>query len=154
MIDINEYIKLRDKPNQCKEDLLLIEKYNRELIDKYPFVSYGDTYMYTKMDNVPDGWRVSFGDKFLKEIKEAIIRDNYLDQYCVTDVKEKYGELRWYDNTDITDDIIDKYEDMSTKICQICGKPAEVVTEGYVAYLCNDCVERTNLKFKYINENE
>jgi hypothetical protein len=33
-----------------------------------------------------------------EELKQELIKFNYLDNYEITQIKEKYGSLRWYDN--------------------------------------------------------
>jgi len=54
-MNIRDYIVLKNKPNQCKEDLILIEDYNKGLIEKYPYLKLDDTHVYTWLDNIPDG---------------------------------------------------------------------------------------------------
>ena len=37
------------------------------------------------------------------------------------------------------DDILAKYEMIAKYICVYCGRPAEYITKGYIASLCEDC---------------
>lgn len=53
---------------------------------------------YTELDAMPEGWRISFGIQMCQEIKSELIRFNYLNDYRITQIKEKLGQLRWYDN--------------------------------------------------------
>jgi hypothetical protein len=57
-------------------------------------------------------------------------------------IKEKFGELRWYDefSTQDVQDIIDKYEDISRRTCLICGKPATKMSTGWISPYCDDCI--------------
>jgi len=71
---------------------------------------------------IPPGWRglVCLLDKELAEV---------YPEYELHQVKSKYGTLRYYINFTDTDerndqvyDIINKYEDLSAHICEICGQ--------------------------------
>ena len=111
------------------------------LVNKYPFLipkywnkdimSYevrkDYDYTWTELDAMPDGWRKAFGEMMCEEIKEELIKHNCLDEYLILDIKEKFGQLRWYDNgTPIrcnVSQIIDKYSVLSENICVVCGKP-------------------------------
>jgi hypothetical protein len=47
--------------------------------------------------------------------------------------------------------IIDKYRFLSQQVCSICGKPARVMTYGYVCPFCSKCVMSSNM---YIDDAE
>lgn len=100
-------------------------------------------YEYTELDNMPDGWRIAFGEQMCEEIREALIDDGDLDKYRTVEIKEKYGSLRWYDNGckagSKVHDIIRKYEYMSAETCIVCGKPATRITLGWISPFCDDC---------------
>lgn len=104
---VNEYYskeKETDKPRLLQS----IKDYNIELISEYPFLLPRDSffgeivsdfdYTYSLLDDMPNGWRIAFADDFLKELKEELVKFNCLNDYRITTIKEKYGELRWYDN--------------------------------------------------------
>ena len=55
-------------------------------------------YEYTELDSMPDGWRIAFGAQMCEELRDELLRFDYLDKYEITQIKEKYGSLRWYDN--------------------------------------------------------
>ena len=127
------------------------------LVNKYPFLipnkdimSYevikDYDYTWTELDAMPDGWRKAFGEMMCEEIKEELIKHNCLDEYLILDIKEKFGQLRWYDNgTPIgcnVSQIIDKYSVLSENICLICGKPDVPMTgtlPSYISPLCKSC---------------
>jgi len=132
-----------------------IEKYNAQLIDKYPFLYPRDRYTdepiqdydysFTEMDAMPVGWRLAFGDDLLNELNEELLENDYVDDYRIVDIKEKWGGLRWYDNwysERWNDDILSKYEKMSEKTCIVCGKPATHITKGYIMPVCEDCMKK------------
>lgn len=129
-------------------------KANKRLIKEFPFllprnrfndkVSYDYDYTYTELDDMPEGWRISFGIEMCEKIKKCLIKADYLNSYRITQIKEKYGTLRWYDNgvpESISSEhysIINHYEDKSLLVCQLCGKPTKYVTSGWIAYLCEE----------------
>lgn len=98
------------------------------IIDNCLQVVFGIPY-YTELNMMPTGWRKAFGIQMCKEIKEALLRTGgrkMLHKYRIIDIKEKYGELRWYDNFSVpeVDKIIYKYEYISQRTCIVCGRPA------------------------------
>lgn len=96
---------------------------------------------YTELDAMPDGWRKAFGIKMCKEIKAELKKYNYLRKYRITQIKEKFGGLRWYDAgaPQSVFDIISKYGHVSETICIDCGKPATCISAGYISPYCDDC---------------
>ena len=59
-------------------------------------------------------------------------------QVIVSQVKEKYGSLRFY--VDYGDDtvygMISMAESMSYRTCEVCGNPGEANTEGWISVRC------------------
>ena len=130
---------------------------NYYLVKKYPFLrpsqGYGTDmewwkpgyhyhYEETWLDDMPSGWRKAFGLQMCQEIQDVIDRDHITD-YSVSQVKEKFGYLCWYDNggNRAIQDIISKYEKISTQTCMFCGRPAEYVTRGWIGYYCGECIK-------------
>lgn len=68
---------------------------------------------------------------------------NHHPQVEATQVKEKWGGLRFYTNSndDYQEGLIDFAEAMSYKICEVCGSNKDVKTEGkgWIQTLCEDC---------------
>lgn len=93
-----------------------------------------------------DGWRKAFGIQMCIEIKERLIENDSLDDYSILEVKEKYGTLRWYDYSTITDDIISKYEDLSSITCIKCGKQATYISNGWNAPFCTRCASKDKFR--------
>ena len=122
-----------------------------ELIERYPFLIPRNVWTdkiiedtdWTLLDEMPTGWRIAFGEKMCEEIREVLIKYDYLDKYRITQIKEKFGGLRWYDNgaPKGVSDIIDKYEQLSYITCITCGKPATLVSKGWISPYCNECAE-------------
>lgn len=64
----------------------------------------------------------------------------------ITQVKEKFGTLHFYigEANDKVHDLIDEAEEQSSKICIVCGEPADGHTKGWFTYRCKKHME-TNL---------
>ena len=98
---------------------------------------------YTELDALDKGWRKAFGIYICKDIKRALLQDGgrkLLHSYRITQIKEKYGMLCWYDagGTEETNKIIAKYEYISRHTCIVCGKSAEYVTKGWIEPYCKE----------------
>ena len=115
---------------------------NQRLIERFPFLMPRNRwtgkvpddydYSYTELDSMPDGWRKAFGEQMCEDIREELVHAEYLDQYRISQIKEKYGTLCWYDfgcTERMLRDIIPKYEHLSARTCIRCGNPATKVLE-------------------------
>jgi hypothetical protein len=62
-------------------------------------------------------------------------------QVEATQVKEKFGGLRFYVNhyDDYIRGLIDMAESMSTRTCEYCGNPGKCNEEGWLITLCDPC---------------
>lgn len=96
---------------------------------------------YTELDAMPEGWRKTFGIKLCKELKAILKKHNCLKSFRVTQIKEKFGTLRFYANNCPREayELLDRYEDESMNVCINCGKPTKYVTKGWITYICEDC---------------
>lgn len=114
-----------------------------EILDRILFIP-----TYTELDAMPKGWRKAFGIQICKEIKAALKKNHYLYKYRIMQIKEKFGELCWYDAHAPKEvyDITNKYEALSREICIICGKPATKISNGWICPYCDDCFPK-NLQF-------
>lgn len=125
---------------------------NKELCERYPFLIpwkvregrisiYDWKYERTLLDDMEPGWRKAFGIQMCEELRAALIAADALDRYWVGDIKEKWGELRWYSwgGTLTTADIEEDYLLLSRKICGKCGKPATHRGTAWVYPYCSEC---------------
>lgn len=58
------------------------------------------------------------------------------------------NSLRWYDNGSPKGcifPITDNYENLSSKTCINCGKPAKYITKGYICPYCEHCIPHNKL---------
>ena len=80
------------------------------------------------------GWEALL-DKVFKEIQDTDIK--------IIQVKEKFGGLRIYTNTDKFLSVINSVEIESFKVCEICGNRKTVTTEGsWLKTLCKKCRDK------------
>jgi len=98
---------------------------------------------YTELGAMPKGWRKAFGIYICKDLKKALLADGgrkQLRRYGIDQIKEKYGELCWYDHggNEETNKIIEKYAYISRHTCITCGKSADYVTRGWIEPYCKE----------------
>ena len=100
-------------------------------------------YEFTELDDMPKGWRRAFGEEMCEELNQELLTWNEEDrkEFHITQIKEKYGELRFYVNygSKALYDIIDKYTTLSRGICINCGKTARWISRGWISPYCDDC---------------
>lgn len=96
-------------------------------------------------DELPSGWAKAFGMEMIDELGKEIDKVGVRDKYYATQIKEKFGSLRWYDNgtTEEMDHIISKYSYLSSHICICCGRPDVGTTSGWITPMCEDCYGKT-----------
>lgn len=102
---------------------------------------------YTELDSMPRGWRKAFGIEMCKEIKQVLLEKGgrkLLCDYRIMDIKEKYGELRWYSNWTFEEleKVIDKYANKSVVTCIECGEKAVWMTDwkDWASPYCDKCI--------------
>ena len=129
---------------------------NQKLIERFPFliprnrwtgkVPEDYDYSYTELDSMPDGWRKAFGEQMCEDIREELVRAEYLDQYRITQIKEKwrkaFGEQMC--------EIIPKYEHLSARTCIRCGNPATKVSTGWISPYCDTCAGKISHAERFI----
>ena len=151
--------RIHDRYKRWSDGTAKARRKNRELCKRYPFlierdyrgnpVWYGKKkYSTTWLDDMPVGWRKSFGLMLCEEMRAELLKFNYLDKYRIVQIKEKYGQLRIYDNGIPHGckawDIIEKYSHISENVCIGCGKPdTPMINPGWYSPLCLDCYRKT-----------
>lgn len=109
-------------------------------------------YEYTELDDMPSGWRIAFGEEMCEELNNEIKTWPQKDQdaFRITDIKEKFGMLRFYTNYASRNmmEIIGKYVAKSKVICIGCGRPAVWISRGWISPWCNICATKN---FEHIN---
>ena len=132
---------------------------NKKLIEKYPWLMPYSVYTgepiedydctYTWLDDMPDGWRIAFGDLLCEDIQAELEKFDYVDKYRISQIKEKFGALRWYDEGVPVgckvEDIIQDYSHISEFICIGCGELDVPCTDGWIVPVCKECVKKMNV---------
>ena len=138
-----------------------IKMKNKQLCKRYPFLIQRDwndkpfDYQFTWLDDMPDGWRKAFGTDMCEDIRRVLVKANYLYNYRVCQVKEKFGGLRWYDYGVPSSiykelcNVIDKYEELSYRICIRCGRPATKISQDWISPFCDECAGKLNKRVKF-----
>lgn len=123
------------------------------------------------LGDMPEGWARAFGIEMCEDIRtlllamrpDAVSDTEQLLTYRVSQVKEKFGTLRWYaggglirneldsgkDGTHrdgiayrAIDDIVELYSDVSGRCCVMCGTFDDIRwTRGWVGPMCRGCWE-------------
>jgi hypothetical protein len=91
-----------------------------------------------------DGWFDLLKD-LIEEIKGICQKDNL--HICVTQVKEKYGTLRFYlsEETDEISSLVLKAQRKSASICEQCGKSGVLRRPRYWMFVsCDECYKEEN----------
>lgn len=140
-------------------------KKNKELCKRYPFLIprnvWSDEiiwerlrnerkYGWTLVEEFPTGWWKAFGLMMCEELREDLIKYDYLDKFRFEEIKEKFGQLRVYYNgipieSDVNN-IIDKYSILSENICIKCGRPdvPMINITGWISPYCYHCFNKIN----------
>jgi len=89
-------------------------------------------------------WGSEIGNGWYELVDELFEKLSKFDGLVLTQVKEKFGELRVYVNsgTDEVYDIINEYENKSEKICETCGSPGKIHGGGWLRAVCDTCAQK------------
>ena len=126
---------------------MLQKELGQQLYDKFEFMRSAEGFCIPC--HVKEGWyNLILG--FCGELKTYCIANKIATTSIkITGIKEKYGTLRInYNNVEdkACDDYLFnltlKYEDLSTKICDMCGSTEGELKEkrGYYQTICPDCL--------------
>lgn len=124
-----------------------------ELIKNYPWIEMIENNTRVLWyDMLPEGWRTSFGELFFSELNEALLKtfpEGIPDDFHILDIKEKWGKLRvsLSHDSEYINDVLFKYEYISSFICIDCGAPypfAQMTYGSWVMPLCERCYVGNN----------
>lgn len=130
------------------DDSWTTRQWRKEMTKKYPYLlprrmtdgevspDYDYEYLVGERD-LPDGWLQLFL-QCCEDLYEPLKRAEYLDKFRFLDIKEKYGAMR-FSTCRVNDEIfeiLEKYEFLSQQVCCVCGKPATVITSGWICPYC------------------
>lgn len=119
-----------------------------EFIQDYPLQLFHCIPTYTLYDCFKvecPGWEKAFGQQFIDDLKEALIKDKCLKDFRITQWKEK-RTMQVYCNCygKNTEEVIRKYENLSATTCIMCGKNGSMqeLSYDYEIPLCKECYEK------------
>lgn len=122
------------------------DELEQKLMEDFPFMEAksffdGERLGYCVPCEFSDGW-FDIIYNLCKEINELYkSKGRNINDLNIEQVKEKYGELRFYvgNYIDGVMEIIDKYEALSCKTCEVCGKEGKLTGKRWVRTLCDEC---------------
>lgn len=143
---------------------------NKKLVERYPFLIVrnrftmeivdGYDFSFTELDALPHGWSIAFGMRMLEELRTILEKADYVEKYRITQIKEKYGFLHWYDcgvPRSIGDEYNqwqNKYVKLSKETCIRCGEKAEYVSLGWISPYCCTCKKELENKICFVTLDE
>jgi hypothetical protein len=132
----------------------LTSEQRKELIKVYPYLmprnvwtdEIASDYNYDHIRGefeLPPGWERLFL-LYCMHLKPILVKHNYVDKFRFTQIKEKYGRLRMYDNGSPTEghNLESVFGAMSGCICEYCGKKAAYETHGWIEVLCKEHITK------------
>ena len=138
--------------------MTLTNEQRRKLIKVYPYLMPRNVWTDEVIDDfdyshirgeweLPPGWFRLFL-LYCKNLKPILSENDYADKFRFTQIKEKYGRLRMYDNGAPTDghNLESVFGVMSGCICEICGRKATYETHGWIDVYCKEHSEKTHYK--------
>ena len=127
---------------------------NMMLCAKYPFLHKKGTFKETWYDDIPEGWRNTFGEQLCKDLKEAIkeakkeykkelhIRAKTSHVFILLGIDVVKGSLEFNGFIHpIIRKVLLKYKNLSKAYCLYCGQPVRYKMEGTEEYLCKNCAK-------------
>jgi hypothetical protein len=122
----------------------MTEEKEKQLFEKYPKIFRQKD---LPMNQTCMCWGVSCADGWYDLIDNLCYAiQNHIDykklpQVEATQVKEKYGGLRFYVNhsDEYVSGLISMAESMSYKICEYCGNKGKSNSRGWITTLCEPC---------------
>lgn len=103
--NLQKYLKCYNKKNFISK--ITVRQFNKSLCKKYPFLIPRNRwsgeivedydYSWTELDALSYGWYLTFGLEIVEEIYQELKKFDFVDKYKISQIKEKYGTLRWYD---------------------------------------------------------
>lgn len=144
-------MKTHKQRKQEKKRKLYLEKMKKQ----YPFLRnkrYSDWIIY---DDMPRGWQKAFGELLLKDLRDILKKEGSQNEYHIFQIKEKFGQLRWYDNgSSKIQDLIGKYSYLSENVCINCGQFPVKMTSiyGWLSPYCKKCYNKIKKNHKNLEE--
>ena len=118
------------------------ERHTNRLIDDFPSL-YRDCFCSPHQSNMAFGFECGDGwFDIIYKLSEQLEEEGVF----ATQVKEKYGTLRFYVGyaSDRAFDMIDEAEAQTETTCELCGERGRLRGRGWVVTRCDKCYEEEN----------
>ena len=106
---------------------------------------------FSAFDKKSESWNQDYREKVRAEMPLRELREvpKPVPQVVVTQVKEKFGTLRfYYDGGDeYIDGLVSLAESMSACTCETCGSPGKTVGGGWLTTLCESHAEEKGIMY-------
>lgn len=102
------------------------------------FADFPDLFCHCRYIDCENGW-YGLIHELSHKITEQLTKENIKERITfATQVKEKYGGLRFYVScaSDAVFKLIDEYESRSNRTCEVCGEPGILTDDGWIKTLC------------------
>ena len=144
------------------------QRKNYELCMKYPILVPHNAftgkevdaydYEFTRLNNIPEGWRKAFGEDWARELQEAVnkLPEGEREEWYIVDLKEKFGQFDQFFSS-YSDDINvveQKYSRLSLRTCIKCGVRATKMSRGWICPYCSSCTESIGAYERFIDIDE
>ena len=99
-------------------------------------------YSYTKLDEMPIGWKKKFGLRMCTAIRTNLTTEDALKRFNIEEFKEEYGALKvyTYGSTRIIERLlIPQFSKMSERTCCVCGADATKIAIVWTMPVCDKC---------------
>lgn len=116
----------------------------KQIIEKHAAIFKGGRFRYFECG---PGWHALI-DEMATEL-QAHIDASGCEQVKAHQFKEKFAEVRFYytGGDDVCQAIVSKAEARSRTICDLCGEPGSLVTDGWMSIRCEQHVKSSRGDF-------
>lgn len=152
-----EYLKANTADLKTKmrsiERLIMSPELDKKLVEDFPLLfrnRHGDprtTAMCWGFE-CGDGWEPLIREvaSKLEPMIASLATDENLEQgsFCASQVKEKFGTLRFYlsSGTDEMYSLVNEAENKSAEVCELCGNVGTVMGTYWLVCRCENCAKR------------
>lgn len=137
-------------------------EFARALISRYPFlaprsrwtgeaVEFSNGHDWTELSAMPTGWRRAIGLEMVEDLRTVLLAvggEEALHSYAIDQIKEKYGDLRWYTSgpEGVSEEacawvgrVEELYCAICGRVCIVCGSMEDVrCADGWIVPICRN----------------
>lgn len=123
--DLCEYLQLLSEQDMCLRTNVETEDLDKKYINvKYPDIKFAQTKeKYARLRVYWDMLPLENYEEVVKQLKDSKELDKEIDKY--------YGRVQ---------NVVDYVEFLSSKVCEVCGEPGKVYTNGWYMTRCKKCI--------------